>query len=277
LTAIGFSVLENTQTIRTGTFQLWFRNELAGAGAILLDAAVSDTETTLTLDAAGPAQAGDLIQLEGEVMRVTGVEGAGATYLVDRGQCGSTAAAHGTGTIVHQLLLRAVIVPFERSFFGTVAGGSWRHSEPMPCIRLVCAELWLTNAFGPSPTGSNSFAALPDGGLRTFHGGQFNFQVEGLLGIVNDAVPVVSVQEALSIRDVYAFVKEAPSGANLQLRVNQDGNEITTLSIASGATASTPINGAGLPALQALANLSLDITAVGTTYPSRDLTVTIRV
>jgi Putative phage tail protein len=277
VTAIGFSVLENTQTIRTGTFQLWFRNELAGAGTILLDAAVSDTEATLALSEAGPAQPGDLIQLEGEVMRVTGVEGAGATYLVDRGQGGSTAAAHGAGTIVHQLLLRAVIVPFERSFFGTLAGGSWRHSEPMPCIRLVCAELWLTNAFGQSPTGSNSFAALPDGGLRTLHGGQFSFQVEGLLGIVDDAVPVVSVQEALSIRDAYAFVKEAPSGASLQLRLNQDGNEITTLSIASGQTTSTPINGAGLPALQALANLSLDITAVGTTYPSRDLTVTIRV
>jgi hypothetical protein len=144
-------------------------------------------------------------------------------------------------------------------------------------VRLVCAELWLTNAFGQSPVGANSYASLPDGGLRTLHGGQFNFQVEGLLGAVNDAVPVVSVQQALSIRDVYAFVKEAPTGAALQLRINQDGNEVTTFSIAAGQTVSTPVSGASLPALQALANLTLDIVTVGTSYPGRDLTVTIRV
>ncbi len=277
LTAIGFPVLENTQTISTGTFQWWFRDELSGPSTISLAAATSSTDTTVTLSAAGPAQAGDLIQIQAEVLRVVDVQGAGTQYDVDRGQCGSSAASHASGTLVHQLQLRTVVVPFERSFFGTQAGGGWAHSEPLPSVRLVCAELWLTNAFGQSPVGSNSYAALSDGGLRTLHGGQFNFQVEGLLGIVDDAVPVVSVQEALSIRDVYAFVKEAPTGAALQMQINQDGNEVATLSIAAGQTVSTPVNGANLPALQALTNLSLDILAVGTSYPGRDLTVTIRV
>jgi hypothetical protein len=88
---------------------------------------------------------------------------------------------------------------------------------------------------------------------------------------------VVSVQQTHSIRDVYAFVKEAPTGAALLLRINQDGNEVATLSISAGQTVGTPVNGTNLPALQALANLTLDILAVGTAYPGRDLTVTIRV
>ncbi len=277
LASIGFPVLENTQTISTGTFQLWFCDELAAPGTISLVSAISETDTALALSAAGPAQPGDLVQIESEVLRVTDVQGAGTQYEVARGQCGSSAASHANGIPVRQLNLRSVIVPFQRSFFGTLASGGWAHSEPLPSVRLVCAELWLTNAFGQSPPGANSYALLPDGGLRTMHGGQFNFQVEGLLGVVDDAVPVVSVQQTLSIRDVYAFVKEGPGGAALQLRINQDGNEVTTLSIAAGQTASTPVNGASLPALQALANLTLDILAVGTTYPGRDLTVTIRV
>jgi hypothetical protein len=277
LASIGFSILENTQTISTGTFQLWFRDELAAPGAISLASTISETDTTATLSAAGPAQAGDLVQIEEEVLRVIDVQGAGTQYELARGQCGSSAAAHAGGMLVRQLQLRSVIVPFQRSFFGTLASGGWAHSEPLPGVRLVCAELWLTNAFGQSPVGANSYASLPDGGLRTLHGGQFNFQVEGLLGAVNDAVPVVSVQQALSIRDVYAFVKEAPTGAALQLRINQDGNEVTTFSIAAGQTVSTPVSGASLPALQALANLTLDIVTVGTSYPGRDLTVTIRV
>ena len=40
---------------------------------------------------------------------------------------------------------------------------------------------------------------------------------------------------------------------------------------------SVPLDGAELAVLQAQSNLTLDILAVGTTFPGRDLTVTIRV
>jgi hypothetical protein len=49
------------------------------------------------------------------------------------------------------------------------------------------------------------------------------------------------------------------------------------LSIGDGQLVSTPVNGAGLPVLQAGSNLSLDVVTVGTGFPGRDLTVTIRV
>ena len=146
-----------------------------------------------------------------------------------------------------------------------------------PNIRLACVDFWLTNVFGQSPLITNNYSQLADSGLRTLHGGQFNFQVEGLLAILNDAVPTVSVQDALSIRDVYASVKQAPTGSGIQLQINQDGVPVTTLSIAAGQTIGVPTNGADLPVLQSGANLTLDILAIGAGFQGADLTVTIRV
>ena len=274
---IGFPSLQNTQSISTGTFVLYLRDELAGPSSTLLAVAVSATDTTLTLSQAGPAQAGDFIQIESEVLLVDDVQGGGTQYTVQRGQCISTAATHAVNTPVYHLRTRTVVVPFGRSFFGTTAGGAWSHAEWVPNIRLACADFWLTNVFGQSPLTTNNYSQLANGGLRTLHGGQFNFQVEGLLAILNDAVPAVSVQDALSIRDVYATVKQAPTGSNIQLQINRDGVPVTTLSISDGQTVSVPINGADLPVLQAGSNLTLDILAVGSGFQGADLTVTIRV
>jgi hypothetical protein len=85
------------------------------------------------------------------------------------------------------------------------------------------------------------------------------------------------VQEDLAIRDIYASVKQAPEGADLEMEIRQGGSLLTSLTIAAEATISTPVEGAELPVLQALSDLTLNITAVGTTFPGRDLTVTIRV
>ena len=189
----------------------------------------------------------------------------------------STAATHAVNTPVYHLQTDTVVVPFEKSFFGTTAGGTWSQAEWEPNIRLACADFWLTNSFGQSPIVTNNYSQVADGGLRTLHGGQFNFQVEGLLVILNDAVPAVSVQDALSIRDVYASVKQAPTGSDIQLQVNQDGVPVTSLSIADGQTVSVPINGAGLPVLQSGSDLTLDILGIGSGFQGTDLTVTIRV
>jgi hypothetical protein len=277
LSGIGFSQLENTQGISTGTFRLFVRDELAGPSAIVLAAAINSSETSLTLSAAGSAQAGDLIQIESEILRVTAVQSGGTVYVVDRGQHESTAAGHATSTPVYHLQSRTVVASFERSFFGTPAGAAWSHSEWMPDTRLACAELWMTNAFGQSPVAVNSYTGTADRGLRTLRGGQFSFQVEGGLAILSDVVPVISVQEDLAFRDIYALVKEAPDGADLELEIRQNGTLLASLTIEDGETVSTPVNGAELPILEALSNLTLNITAVGTDFPGRDLTVTIRV
>jgi hypothetical protein len=277
LGVIGFPLFENTQGITTGTFLLHLRDELAGPSGTLLGAAIDDTETSLTLSQAGSAQLGDLIQIESEMLRVTDVQSAGTVYVVDRGQCESPAASHAVSTPVYHLQTRTVVTPFERSFFGTPAGATWTHIEWAPNARLACAELWMTNAFGQSPMAVNNYSQVTNFGLRTLRGGQFSFQVEGGMAVLTDVVPVVSVQEDLSIRDIYASVKQAPEGADLEMEVRQDGSLLASLTIAEDASVSTPVDGAELPALQALSNLTLNITAVGTTFPGRDLTVTIRV
>jgi len=204
------------------------------------------------------------------------VQGGGLVYVVDRGWDGSTAAAHPAGTLAYKLQNRTVLVPFEVKFFGTPAAGDWVYSESIPNIRLASAEFFVTNGFGPGAATVNHYTQLMDGGQRTLYGGQFNFQVEGILGILDDAAPALSVQQNFSIRDVYATVKGAPSGAALQVQVRQGTQVIGLCSIPDGATTSSTVNGAEQPALAAGATLSLDILSVGTTYPGRDLTVTIR-
>jgi hypothetical protein len=277
LGVIGFAVLENTQGITTGTFRLYVRDELAGVSSVLLSAATNDTATSLTLSQASSAQAGDLIQMESEIVRVTEVQSGGTVYLVDRGQCESPAASHAAATPLYHLQSRTIVAPFERSFFGTPAGASWTHIEWMPDVRLACAELWVTNSFGQSPVAVNNYSQLTNFGLRTLRGGQFSFQVEGGMAVLTDVVPTISVQEDLAIRDVYASVKQAPEGADLELEIRQDGSLLSSLTIAADATISAAVEGAELPVLQALSNLTLNITAVGTSFPGRDLTVTIRV
>jgi Putative phage tail protein len=277
LGVIGFPLLENTQGVTSGTFRLFVRDELAGVSSTLLAAAIDDTETSLTLSEAGSAQVGDLVQVESEILRVTDVLSGGTVYVVERGQYESPAASHGADTPLYHLQARTIVTPFERSFFGTPAGATWTHSEWMPDVRLACAELWMTNAFGQSPVAVNNYSMVTNFGLRTLRGGQFSFQVEGGMAVLTDVVPTVSVQEDLSIRDIYASVKQAPEGADLELEIRQDGLLLAPLTIAATATVSTPVDGAELPVLQALSNLSLNITAVGTTFPGRDLTVTIRV
>ncbi len=273
---ISFATLVNTQGIRTGTLKLNYRDELAGVSATQLAAAIDATQTSLTLNLAGSAVAGDIIQMEFELLRVTAVQSGGLVYVVDRGHHGSTAAAHPAGAPVYRLQTKTVLVPFERNFFGTAAASAWIHSEWLPNIRLASTEFFVTNAFGASPTTVSPYTALVDGGQRTMHGGQFNFQIEGILGILDDAAPAISVQQSFSFRDVYATVKAAPTGAALQVRVKQGAEVIADVTIADGQTASASVNGAERPVLTVGSNLSLDIVTVGTTYPGRDLTVTIR-
>jgi hypothetical protein len=277
LGVIGFPVLENTQGITTGTFRLYVRDELAGVSSVLLSTAINETAASLTLSQAGSAQAGDLVQMESEIVRVTDVQSGGTVYVVDRGQCESPAASHAAATPVYQLQSRTIVTPFERSFFGTPAGASWTHIEWMPNVRLACAELWVTNSFGQSPAAASNYSQVTNFGLRTLRGGQFSFQVEGGMAVLTDVVPSLSVQENLSIRDIYASVKQAPEGADLEMEIRQDGSLLASLTIAAGATISSPVEGAELPILQSLSNLTLNINAVGTSFPGRDLTVTIRV
>ena len=275
--AIGFETLINTQTISLGLLTFHYRNELAPIVGNPIDEAIDDAATTLTFVSPGSAAVGDLLQLEHELVRVTEVLSGGLSLTVSRGECDSIAVAHAAGVQAISLQIRTETVSFRRALFGTPDGVVWARSITLPNVRLACVEMELENSVGVGPSGVANLSELVDFGLRSLRGGQFEFQIEGVLGALDDASPPLIVQESLSIRDILAIVKTAPAGADLVVELEQEGAPIATLSILDGQTQAVPVKGRDLPILVDGSRLTLNILGVGSTYPGSDLSVAIRV
>jgi hypothetical protein len=287
LVGISFTDLTNTHTILAGTLTLYSWNELSSPSTFTLASAILATDTTITLSSAGPAVAGDLIQIEEEILAVVASLSGGAQYQVTRGSHGSTAAGHASGALIYHLAANVTIMPFVDDFFGSPASGSYSSSIFLPDVRVGAADFFVTNVRGNSPVAAASFGATTDQGLRTLGGGQLSIQVEGYLAIQTDAAPPLVIDSTLAARDIFAVVSEAPSqppgsspGTNtLQLQLRQGSTVYCTLDFDDGATTSNSVDGFGLPPLTAGSLLSLDILAVhgeANSLPGRDLTVTVR-
>jgi hypothetical protein len=207
------------------------------------------------------------------------VASGGTQYDVVRGSFESTAASHAAATLVYHLQRLIVMVPFVKGFFGSPASAAFSYSVFLPNVRIGAAELYMTNAVGGGLTGKAAFGATEDQGLRTLAGGQLSIQTQGYLAIQTGAAPAVVIEDSHVARDIFAVVREAPSGGAIELQVTQNGSAYCTLTIADGETNSDVVGGFGLAPLAANARLDLDITSVPTaaeTLPGRDLTVTIR-
>ena len=282
LTDVGFTTLTNTHSIIAGTLSLYSWNELNSPTTFTLASAAAATDASITLSSAGTAVAGTLIQIDEEILEVTGTSGGGTVYAVTRGSHGSTAAAHAgppTPALVYHLDQTVAIVPFVSGFFGSPASGSYSHSMFLPDVRIGSADMFVTNAFGNGPVGVASYGLLTDEGLRTLAGGQVSIQVEGYLAVQTDAAPALVIDSAVAARDIFAVVNEAPSGGAITMQLRQGSMVWCSLTIADGATLSNVVDGFGLAALATEAQVLLDILSVPSatgTLPGRDLTVTIR-
>ncbi|HXP87516.1 MAG TPA: phage tail protein [Bryobacteraceae bacterium] len=277
LAAIGFTDITNTHTISAGTLTLFYWDELASPTSYSLASAIAATDTSVTLNSAGPGQVGDLIQMEAEMLQITGVTG--AQYTVTRASQGSTAAAHIAGTLVYHLKRNTSIIPFVPGFFGSPASGNFSYSVFLPDVRVGAADLFMTNAIGGGLTAPASYGATVDQGLRTLSGGQFSIQIEGYLATQTGAAPPLMVEAAHAVRDVFAVVSQAPSGSAVTLQLRQGSTVYCTLTIAAGATQSNVVGGFGLTPLTSGSQLNLDVLTVPTaanSLPGSDLTVTIR-
>ena len=221
LVSVGFTTLVNTHTVMAGTLSLFSWNELNSPTTYSLASAAASTDATITLRSAGTAVAGDLIQIEAEILEVTGTSGGGTVYAVARGSHGSTAAAHAAGALVYHLTLNVTIVPFVNGFFGSPASGSYSNSIFLPDVSVGAAEFFVTNSFGGGPVATGSYGGTTDQGLRTLAGGQMSIQVEGYLAIQTDAAPPLVVESVLAMRDMFAVVNEAPSGGAITLQLRQ--------------------------------------------------------
>jgi len=280
---LGFESLTNTSTILSGTLTLYYWNELTYPSPNALGAGASASDTAVSLAQAGAIQAGDLIQIDAELMTVQQVESGGLRLDVVRGAEGSTAAVHSAAAPVWRLSKLRLVIPFAADFFGSPAGGDFSYYALLPDARVAAAELFATNAFGNSPTTTLCFSGSNDLGLRTLSGGQYAMQVKGALAVETNAAPPLVVQSTHAVWNVSARVSAAPTNApgsteTVEMDVLLNGAVYCHLTIPAGTAFATPVDGRGLPPLPAGGLVTLNITAVpqaaGST-PGRDLTVTI--
>jgi hypothetical protein len=277
LVSVAFATLANTRTVSAGTLRLFYWNELQSPSPFALAAAVGAADTTLAFNAAIGAQAGDLLQVGGEVMEVDSASG--ATAVVLRGSHDSPASSHAAGDKAYLLDSKAFVIAFSRDFFGSPASGSFAYPIFLPDVRVAAADFHVTNSRGNSETAKANLMATTDYGLRTLSGGQLTIQVEGYLAIQTSAAPPLVVEDGHSVRDIFAVVREAPTGAPVQLALKRNGNPYCSLTIPTGSNISNVVDGFGLSALAAFDEVTLDVVSVGSTFmttPGRDLTVTVR-
>jgi hypothetical protein len=279
LTSITFPTLLNTLTIAAGSLTLFYYDELNGPSATNLAAGIAATDTTVTLNAVSAAQPDDFIQIDAEICQVQSLQGGGLQLTITRGAQGSAAAVHAMGAIVYLLERTTVIPAFVGAFFSSPASAKYSYSVFLPDVRLAAAEFYVSNMYGTSPVMHVPYSASTDGGLRTLSGGQIALQVDGYLAVQTDATPPFVMDDAHVPRDIFATVREAPSGGAVTLLVRQNSSAYSTLTIADGATISNTVNGLGLPPLETGTQIHLDVVNVpgaANTLPGRDLTVTIR-
>ncbi len=276
LTSISFSDFSNTSSISAGTLSLYYWDELQGAPSTLLASTIGAADTTLTLNMAGAATAGTVIQIDGEALQVTAVAGGGTQYTVVRGYLGTTAAAHNTAVAVYQLAVTTVIAPFPPQFFGSGYSGSWSYPVSLPDVRIACAQLFVTNSVGNSPATGISLTHNIYNGLRTLSGGQYSIEVEGFLAVDNMAAPAVVTEAAHSIRDIFAVLgTSADQPVIAQLSVNGTAYG-AALTIPVGQYISNTLDGSTFPPLASASKITLAVTQVGQSLPGADLTVLIR-
>lgn len=275
---IAFPTLENTASIASGTLTLHYWSETEPHPGVPLSGGMPPGASLLMTASDLAVEVGGLITVNSEIMRVTAVNGP-AQFEVARGACGTSAGTHPAGSAVIPLQRRTEVLAFSRSFFGSPVSGSYSHVTVLPGARLAAAQLFLTNSRGNSETAEVNFTGTIDGGLRTLHGGQISLQVSGNLAIQTDACAAFVVDRPYAVRDLFASVQQAPTGAAVVIDVKVNEASLGILTIPPGSTVSNTISGAGLPSLPAMARLSVDIVSLGQTFessPGKDLTVTIR-
>jgi len=275
LSGVSFSGLTDTETISAATLAVYYWDELQGATSFALADAIGASDTTLTLNVAGSAQAGGVLQIESEVLEVTAVTEGGVQYAVQRGVHSSPASAHAAQAAVFHLTGQTAIAGFAQGFFGSPYSGTWSFPVPLPDVRVASAQLFVTNQKGNSPTASACLTHTVDSGLRTLSGGQYSIQVDGFLSVDQSAAPALVVEAAHSVGDVYA-VLGAAADAPVQLQLNVNGSAYCQLEFQANETISNDVSGRNLPPLAAGDQITLAVQSVGQTYPGADLTVIIR-
>ena len=280
IATIAFTTLENTRTITSATTSIWHWSELEGQPESVVGYALSESDDVLIVSPNDFHQVGDVLQIDGEIVQVANIILAGSQFQISRGELGTSAALHSVGSYVYKLRRQTVVSAFPRDFFGSPASGAWSQEVALPHCRVAAGEMFVTNSHGESEVERLSLTGFTPYGLRTLSGGQYSFQIEGYLAIQTGAAPEIVVESPRVVRDVFAILKNAPSGppgsSPVSIELKVDSQPYASLQIPINQTTSNAVNGFWLPPLQTESKLSIDITGVGETLPGSDLTVIIR-
>ncbi len=279
LMGIGFANLANTRTIEAGVFTLHYFDELKNPTPYRLEGGVGPTDTVISMNLTGPAVQGSMIQIDGEILVVETVHLQSRSYTVARGAFGTEPESHASQTQVFHLESRSHVVPFAKDFFGTPASGSYSYPIYLPAVKIAAAELYVRNMHGNSESAKRNLTSTVDYGIRTLSGGQLSIQVEGALAVEEYAAPPLILENTHVVRDVFAMLRQPPTGSAVVLELVNDGEPYCTLTIPPGATVSNVVSGLGKLPLREKSEVNLHIRAIGWTgdsVPAGDLTVIVR-
>lgn len=273
---VSFPTLVDTVTIVAGTLEIVFGSALQLIADTSLAAPLDISSTELTLADASTFGNGSTLQVGSELLIISGPP-TNNTVQVSRGALGSTAAIHSTGDAVWKLERNVFILPYAKGFFENPESAHYSHVLPLPDVRIVSAQLYMTNSQGDGQAQSLCFSQLPTNGLHTYSGGQMSMQVAGILGVQQNATPPLLVDANHEIRGVQAYLGTAATGGPVQLAILQNSTQLCTVTFANDSTTGVADAPPSSP-LIAGSLIQLNVTNVpagaGTT-PGRDLTLAI--
>lgn len=108
---------------------------------------------------------------------------------------------------------------------------------------------------------------------------QIDLEVDGVLAIGSDQAPAFTLPDVGTVAEILASVQGPPIGASIVANINLDGALLSTVTVPVTATANEPVSQTVLASIAQIppnTPLTLDLTAVGTTFPGQRLTVTLR-
>ena len=131
--------------------------------------------------------------------------------------------------------------------------------------------------FNDDPTVRQRTSGQKDQAAEVNLKGAFTFVLVGTISTGTNAAPALIATTDLTIDEIYAYIRTAPTGQALTLDINKNGSSIlsSTLSISAGAN-----TGTATPTTTTLVKndrLDIDIDQVGSTVAGSDLTVHVRV
>ncbi len=282
LSGVGFTDLENVGSVTSGTLSIYFIDELSAPSGYTLAVPVDDNSQTLVVRHASGEMVGLNFQIGSELVYVLGVDVSAGSCTVVRGALNSGVIAHGAGEALIMVRRSVAVVPFATNFFQNRASVNYLHSLQLPDLRVVAAELFVTNSFGDSQVQQQCYTQIATHGLRTLSGGQLSLQTNGSVTTQLNAAPPLMVQADHAVRDIRADLGRAAQGYSVAVNLLRAGLDYCTLQIAPDSVESQILDGVDLPALRKLDSLSMNISLQpidgyqGTPIPPKDLTVTIR-